>query len=399
MIRDIDVYVPMRDGVKLCVDIYRPDTTEKLPALLAFAIYNKDFQGPDVAEDAAAAAGLDAAVDRAARGRRHAFPRVARLRPRDRLAARRRQVGRRRLAAMGQLRPDRVDRGAALVRRQCRHGRHLRLRRRAVPCRQAAAAASEGDLPVRSARRLRHARQLPRGISRRRAAPVPLSGRPLLGDAPAPRRARRAARAEGNAIGARRWPIPTTGCIRTSSTCWRRRGSTCRRSSTCSIDPYEKAGGTEHAEAELAEDQGAVLHRLRLVRLHVQDPSQRRAELFRRGRCAEEADVHRTGASGAAVPLVPPRDAEVVRPLAARHRHRHHARAAGEVLGDGREPMAQRRRLAAAGDAVDQALSQQLGAADAPSRSRRRASTSSCRPTRSCRCRRRRPRRCRSCAT
>ena len=40
----------MRDGVKICVDIYRPDTTEKLPALLAFAIYNKDFQGPDVAE-------------------------------------------------------------------------------------------------------------------------------------------------------------------------------------------------------------------------------------------------------------------------------------------------------------------------------------------------------------
>src|SRR5712691_9238636 len=40
----------MRDGVKLCVDVYRPDTGEKLPALLAFAIYNKDFQGPDMAE-------------------------------------------------------------------------------------------------------------------------------------------------------------------------------------------------------------------------------------------------------------------------------------------------------------------------------------------------------------
>jgi uncharacterized protein len=49
MIREIDVYVPMRDGVKLCVDVYRPATDEKLPALLAFAIYNKDFQGPDVA--------------------------------------------------------------------------------------------------------------------------------------------------------------------------------------------------------------------------------------------------------------------------------------------------------------------------------------------------------------
>ena len=50
MIRDTDVYVPMRDGVKLCVDVYRPETEEKLPALLAFAIYNKDFQGPDMAE-------------------------------------------------------------------------------------------------------------------------------------------------------------------------------------------------------------------------------------------------------------------------------------------------------------------------------------------------------------
>ena len=50
MIREIDVYVPMRDGVKLCIDVYRPDTDEKLPALLAFAIYNKDFQGPDFAE-------------------------------------------------------------------------------------------------------------------------------------------------------------------------------------------------------------------------------------------------------------------------------------------------------------------------------------------------------------
>lgn len=51
IIRETDVYVPMRDGVKICVDIYRPDTTEKLPALLAFAIYNKDFQGPDVAQE------------------------------------------------------------------------------------------------------------------------------------------------------------------------------------------------------------------------------------------------------------------------------------------------------------------------------------------------------------
>ena len=43
-----DVRVPMRDGVHLVVDIYRPKTEEPLPALLAFAIYNKEIQGPDV---------------------------------------------------------------------------------------------------------------------------------------------------------------------------------------------------------------------------------------------------------------------------------------------------------------------------------------------------------------
>jgi uncharacterized protein len=45
-----DVAVPMRDGVNLSIDIYRPDTADKFPALLAFSIYNKDLQGPDVAK-------------------------------------------------------------------------------------------------------------------------------------------------------------------------------------------------------------------------------------------------------------------------------------------------------------------------------------------------------------
>ena len=43
-----DIAVPMRDGVNLCIDIYRPATEDKLPALLAFSIYNKDIQDPDV---------------------------------------------------------------------------------------------------------------------------------------------------------------------------------------------------------------------------------------------------------------------------------------------------------------------------------------------------------------
>src|SRR6476660_9335626 len=49
MITDKDVAVPMRDGVKLSIDVYRPDSREKFPALLAFSIYNKDLQGPEVA--------------------------------------------------------------------------------------------------------------------------------------------------------------------------------------------------------------------------------------------------------------------------------------------------------------------------------------------------------------
>jgi uncharacterized protein len=49
MIAEKDVAVPMRDGVNLVVDIYRPDAEGRFAALLAFAIYNKDFQGPDVA--------------------------------------------------------------------------------------------------------------------------------------------------------------------------------------------------------------------------------------------------------------------------------------------------------------------------------------------------------------
>ncbi len=50
MVQERDVMVPMRDGVQLCVDIYRPDSSEQFPALLAFAIYNKDFQGPEMAK-------------------------------------------------------------------------------------------------------------------------------------------------------------------------------------------------------------------------------------------------------------------------------------------------------------------------------------------------------------
>jgi hypothetical protein len=42
MIAEKDVLVPMRDGVKIAADVYRPDTEEKLPAPLAFSIDNKN---------------------------------------------------------------------------------------------------------------------------------------------------------------------------------------------------------------------------------------------------------------------------------------------------------------------------------------------------------------------
>src|SRR5262249_33156587 len=128
-------------------------------------------QGPAGARrrrDVADASGVVDAVDRSGGSRRHALFRRARLRARDRKPPRHRQIGSGRLARVRQLRSDRMDRGAALVRRQCRHGRHFRLRRRAVDGGKAQPAAPQGDLSVRSARRLRGSRRLPRRISRRR---------------------------------------------------------------------------------------------------------------------------------------------------------------------------------------------------------------------------------------
>jgi len=50
MIEERDVMVPMRDGVRIAVDIYRPDAPGKFPALLAFAIHNKDLQAPEICD-------------------------------------------------------------------------------------------------------------------------------------------------------------------------------------------------------------------------------------------------------------------------------------------------------------------------------------------------------------
>ena len=45
-----DVMVPMRDGIRLAVDIYRPEGEGRFPALLAFAAHNKFLQSPEMAQ-------------------------------------------------------------------------------------------------------------------------------------------------------------------------------------------------------------------------------------------------------------------------------------------------------------------------------------------------------------
>ena len=49
IVRELDVVVPMRDGVKLVLDVYRPDAPGRFPALLAFGGQPKHIQGPDFA--------------------------------------------------------------------------------------------------------------------------------------------------------------------------------------------------------------------------------------------------------------------------------------------------------------------------------------------------------------
>ncbi|UCE35426.1 MAG: CocE/NonD family hydrolase [Deltaproteobacteria bacterium] len=50
MAQERDVMVAMRDGVKVCVDVYRPDTKTKVPAILSFAPHFKDWQSPEEAK-------------------------------------------------------------------------------------------------------------------------------------------------------------------------------------------------------------------------------------------------------------------------------------------------------------------------------------------------------------
>ena len=51
MIKEYDLAVPMRDGVNLMVDVYRPDAPGKYPVLYACAMHNKDLQRVEIAEN------------------------------------------------------------------------------------------------------------------------------------------------------------------------------------------------------------------------------------------------------------------------------------------------------------------------------------------------------------
>jgi predicted acyl esterase len=49
-IEGLDRMIPMRDGTRLAVDIYRPDAEGRFPALLAIAPHNKFLQRPEVSD-------------------------------------------------------------------------------------------------------------------------------------------------------------------------------------------------------------------------------------------------------------------------------------------------------------------------------------------------------------
>jgi predicted acyl esterase len=51
-----DVYVPARDGVKICVDVFRPESRGKFPALVAMSAFNKDIQSDRIWPAASGAA-------------------------------------------------------------------------------------------------------------------------------------------------------------------------------------------------------------------------------------------------------------------------------------------------------------------------------------------------------
>jgi uncharacterized protein len=50
MIEQRDLRIRMRDGIRLAIDVYRPDGQGPFPVLYAAALHNKDMQGPDMTD-------------------------------------------------------------------------------------------------------------------------------------------------------------------------------------------------------------------------------------------------------------------------------------------------------------------------------------------------------------
>jgi putative CocE/NonD family hydrolase len=50
MIEERDIRIAMRDGTRLALDVYRPESQGRFPVLYAAALHNKDMQGPDIAD-------------------------------------------------------------------------------------------------------------------------------------------------------------------------------------------------------------------------------------------------------------------------------------------------------------------------------------------------------------
>ena len=117
------------------------------------------------------------------------------------------------------LRPHRVDRGAAVVRRQRRHDRHLRLRCRAGPCRRGSSRrrsrrSSRSTRVAPTARSAASARSIPGGVLHTFRYLVGHFGvihehRGAPGELPPERE---------DAVAGGASPIRTTGCTRTSTT-------------------------------------------------------------------------------------------------------------------------------------------------------------------------------------
>ena len=217
LVIDRDVYVPMRDGVRLCVDVYRPRHRRPLPALLAFAIYNKEIQAPDH-RDAAAAAGVVAAVDGAAEA---GDTRFLVARGYVHVIGMPRGIGK--SEGGGSREWDCYDliewiAAAALVRRQRRHDRHLR---RSAPSRSTSRAstrrASRRSSPSTPAAPTARSAASARSI---RAASCTCSATSWATSASSTRTVARPAscRRRRRSCGGRRWTTRTTGCTRTSTT-------------------------------------------------------------------------------------------------------------------------------------------------------------------------------------